>query len=320
VFLIRKRHLINKHSLKEALRLFIVFGVVFSSTFAPIIVADIILPSGTPPPSLPIRTEANGGLVSGSWSQDGTLASDDTATGAQNIGFQINYFGDIRSTIFISSNGLFSTSGITTYTPYDITNPNSKPIFAPYYMDWKPNSSRRVRYGTAQVEVEDEHGVTSNRDAYVINYIAIHNYALSPTSTVQAVIIERHDTGPDNYDVEFNYGSIKFVAGSANGNLSAIVGYSSGNSDGNAYKLPQSLVRYGSSTNDANTMHPFLNNPTAGAFIAGTHPEKLISINATQAYPDATTYPNSMEGRIVFVSRDGTFQVADQNPIWFGTF
>ena len=146
-------------------------------------------------------------------------ANDDLSTGPVDIGFPINFFGINQSVIYINNNGNITFTGPqAAYVPAGLSGGNYK-IIAPYWGDVDTSAGGAlVTYGS---------GTVNGRPAYGVNWVGVRKYPGSSNSTIscQLVIIERGDTGVDNFDFELNYDSMNWGNGG--------VGWSNGNYGGN---------------------------------------------------------------------------------------
>lgn len=174
-------------------------------------------------------------------------ANDDASTGRITLPFPIRFFGVSYHALWINNNGNVTFNG-----PQSAFTPSlsrlSQPIIAPFFADVDTGGagSGLVTYG-AGVDL-----VTTNNDPsgtphqsfgvnwFNVGYFASHTDQLD---TFQLVLI---DLGNGNFDAEFNYGSMQWETGDANGGrnglggTSALVGY--GNGAGTSVAYPGSLV------------------------------------------------------------------------------
>ncbi len=170
-------------------------------------------------------------------------ANDDGSTGLVPVGFTMDFFGIIRSGVYVNNNGNITLdSALSTYTPFNISSANRE-IIAPFFgdVDTRSNSSP-VTYGT---------GTVNGRAAFGANWVNVNCYSANSRTvrnSFQVVLIERSDTGPNNFDFELNIDQIQWEAGQASGGNSncqggspARVGYSNGTT-ANSFELPGSGV------------------------------------------------------------------------------
>ena len=238
-----------------------------------------VLFSAVPAIADPIRT--NGGFNAN------TLArNDDGSTGAANLGFTLNFFGDSHNTVFVNNNGnLTFETGLGTFTPFGLTTNTAIEIIAPFFadIDTRNLQSGVVRYGVDTVD---------GRAAFGANYLDVGYYSenVDRSNSFQVVLIDRSDAGAGDFDIEFNYEQIRWETGDASGGasglggLSARAGYSNGTGAGNTFfELPGSGVN--------------------GAFLDGG-PNALVS----------GSFNSSVPGRYTFEVRNGLATIPGVNP------
>lgn len=171
--------------------------------------------------------------------------NDDGSTGAVNIGFQINYFGNNYAQTFVNNNGNVTFgAALSTFTPFGLTGATSRPIIAPFFadVDTRNNSSGITNYGQATID---------GRAAFFVNWIGVGYFpsAADKLNSFQLILSDRSDTGAGNFDIEFNYDQIQWETGGASGGSdglggsSARAGYSNGTgSAGSFFELAGSGV------------------------------------------------------------------------------
>ena len=203
--------------------------------------------------------------------------NDDGSTGAINMGFTANFFGQTYSSLFVNNNGNVTFNRpLSTFTPFGLTSTNT-PIIAPFFadVDTRPEASAEVTYGQTTVD---------GRNAFAVNWdpVGYFYYGTDRLNQFQLVMIDRSDTGAGNFDFEFNYDQIQWETGSASGGSnglggsSARVGFSNGTgTPGSFFELAGSAVN--------------------GAFLDSNQQTGLIynSLNS------------SVDGRYTFFARNG---------------
>ena len=189
---------------------------------------------------MPKPFAANPGFTANSLPQN-----DDSSTGAVPIGFTLNFFGLVGSTLFVNNNGNVTFSGaLSTFTPFPIQSTNTA-IIAPFFadVDTRNAASGVVQYGSDTVGGRPAFGVNWFSGGAGVGYF---NSSADRLNTFQLVLIERSDTGSGNFDFEFNYSSIQWETGSASGGTnglggdSARAGYSNGSSQ--SFEIPGSAI------------------------------------------------------------------------------
>lgn len=163
-----------------------------------------------------------------SLSNGGTLAAnDDNYTGAQPLGFTINFFGASFGNAYIGNNGVITfDSGTSEWIPMGLqTHP--QPTIAGFWadVDTRAPGSGLVNWGQALID---------GRKAFVVNWPHVGQYNQNGTylNTFQIVLIDRSDTGAGNFDIELNYDQIAWDHGGAG------VGYTNGLTPPTYYELP----------------------------------------------------------------------------------
>ncbi len=212
-------------------------------------------------------------------------ANDDGSTGAVPIGFSIDFFGVVSSTLFVNNNGNVTLdSSLSTFTPFDLTSTGQQ-IIAPFFgdVDTRGAGSGLVTYGA---------GTVDGRTAFGVNWVDVGYFssAVDLLNSFQLVLIDRSDTGPGNFDIEFNYDQILWETGDASsgsgglGGDSARVGFSNGSgAAGTFFELAGSAVN--------------------GAFLDG-------AVNALIA----NMLNSDVAGRYIFQARNGEIIVDDGIP------
>jgi Nidogen-like/Putative Ig domain len=170
--------------------------------------------------------------------------NDDGSGPAVTLPFTVNFFGRLRSTVWVNNNGNITFDGpLATYTPFGLVGVHSE-IIAPFFADVDTRGLR-----SALVTYGDD--VINGRRAFGANYINVGYFAShdDKLNSFQVVLIERPDTGDANFDLEFNYARITWETGDASGGVNgfggvpAAVGWSNGSGDpGTSFELPGSRV------------------------------------------------------------------------------
>ena len=171
--------------------------------------------------------------------------NDDESTGSVSIGFDVNYFGTTYSNTFVNNNGNITFgSELNEYTPFGLTGATSIPIIAAFFadVDTRNLNSGVVQYGNGNVSGFNAFGVSYRNVGY-------YEAAANLLNSFQLLLVNRSDTGLDNFDIEFNYDQIQWETSSASdgvdgfGGTSAAVGYSNGSgASGTSFQLPGSFI------------------------------------------------------------------------------
>ena len=154
------------------------------------------------------------------------------STGAVDIGFEIDFYGTRTRQVYVNNNGNVTLDGPwSEYRPSALAT-TSHVVIAPFLadVDTRPGPSGQVSYGTATVD---------GHQAFIATWenVGYHWFHWDPLNTFQVVIIDRSDRAPGDFDIEFNYGTIRWEAGDSHGGQNglggetAYAGYNAG--DGN---------------------------------------------------------------------------------------
>jgi len=230
-----------------------------------------------------------------------TLArNDDGSTGLVPIGFSsdIDFFGTEYSHLYVNNNGNVTFDGsLSTYTPFNISTAG-RVIIAPFFGDVDTSSKGEpVRYGSGTVDGRLAWGATyENVDCYA-SWTPRTN-----ANSFQVVLIERFDTGPGNFDIEFNYDQIQWDAGQASGGNAdclngspARIGYSNG--DDVSYELPGSAVNGAFLDNgpaSTSLIQNSLNSGHDGRYVFSVREGDVLPPEPTNEAPDADAGPDQI--------------------------
>jgi uncharacterized protein (TIGR03437 family) len=205
--------------------------------------------------------------------------NDDGSSFSQSLGFSINFFGRQRSSVYVNNNGnLTFDQPLSEYTPIGITGIRRE-IIAGFWadVDTRGFGSQVVTYGSDTV---------NGHRAFGANYIDVGYFIANAEklNRFQIVLIDRSDTGPGNFDIEYNYERIRWETGDVSGGffgfggVSARVGYSNGTGlPGTSFELAGSGI--------------------PGSFL-DSNPNGLIRRSINSDVP----------GRLVFEARNGVVQ------------
>ena len=99
-----------------------------------------------------------------------------------------------------------------TYTPFSLIT-TSRAMIAPFFAD----VDTRDYYSGGIPDVTYGQSTVDGRAAFGVNWPGVGYYweHATPANWFQLVLIERFDTGPGNFDIEFNYNSIGWETGDA---------------------------------------------------------------------------------------------------------
>ena len=175
--------------------------------------------------------------------------NDDGSTGAVNLGFNLNFFGNTFSSLYVNNNGNVTfTRPQSTYTPFNVTSTTGFPIIAPYFadVDTRNGASGQVHYGA---------GMMDGRPAFCVDWldagfgghkgVGYYGGHADKLNTFQLLLISRDDRGAGDFDIELNYDNMQWETGDASGGRNgfggtpAEVAYTNGS--GRSFLLPGSF-------------------------------------------------------------------------------
>ena len=153
-----------------------------------------------------------------------------------NLGFQINFYGDKTSSVTVNEAGIVRFSAPVPFgPPISTALPKAlgQGIIAPFWAGVDTSKAGTVTYGT---------GVLEGFQAFAVTWsgVGYFNGEKTPLNSFQMVIISRPDTGPGNFDLEFNYDNVLWdssdnmggknglAAGTTPRGTAASVGFSAG--------------------------------------------------------------------------------------------
>lgn len=220
--------------------------------------------------------------------------TDDGTTGLVPLGFSLTFYGKPYDSLYINNNGNVTFDApLSQFTP-DALPTTQRVILAPFFADVDTRLSNPVRYGTGTVDGRPAFGVTWPG-------VGCYNRTFTVLNTFQVILIDRADTGPGNFDFEFNYDSIQWEAGQSSGGSAQCQGGSTarvGHSDGSGlpgtfYELPGSGVAgaYLDSNLETGLIFSRLNSSLPGRY---SFPVRNGLVNAA-ADDDTDGIPNSLD-------------------------
>ena len=154
-------------------------------------------------------------------------ANDDGSTGLVNLGFSALINATSYTQTYVNNNGNITFNNpLGTFTPSAISSGAFGPIIAPFFadVDTRAAGSNPVTYGT---------GTIGGHNVFGVDYIHVGVFASQPIfNSFQMILTDRSDVGTGDFDIQFNYDSIVWEAGTASGapagglgGTSALVGY-----------------------------------------------------------------------------------------------
>lgn len=193
--------------------------------------------------ALPVAQAVGPNAVRPGFNANSLPANDDGSTGLVPIGFSLDFFGTTYTDLFVNNNGNVTfDNALGIFTPFDLTSTN-RVIIAPFFADVDTTLGNVLTYGP---------GTVDGRPAFGVTWPAVGCFSeiTSVLNIFQVALIDRSDTGVNNFDIEFNYDQIQWETGQASGGSpqclggnSVRVGYSNGTGDpGTFFELPGSAV------------------------------------------------------------------------------
>jgi hypothetical protein len=154
-------------------------------------------------------------------------ANDDGSTGQVGLGFTANINGTNYTQTYVNNNGNITFNNpLSTFTPSAISNGGFGPIIAAFFadVDTRAATSDVVRYGAASL---------GGFSVFGVNYINVGVFSQqSILNSFQMILTDRSDIAGGDFDIQFNYDSMLWEAGTASdaplgglGGTSALVGY-----------------------------------------------------------------------------------------------
>ena len=205
--------------------------------------------------------------------------NDDGSSFSQSLGFNINFFGRQRSSVYVNNNGnLTFDLALAEYTPIGLIGIRRE-IIAGFWadVDTRGFASKLVTYGSDTVD---------GRRAFGANYLDVgyFNTKSEKVNRFQIILIDRSDTGPGNFDIEYNYERIRWETGDVSGGFFGFGGISG-------------RVGYSNGTGQPGTSFELAGSGIPGSFL-DANPNGLINRRINSDVP----------GRLVFQARNGIVQ------------
>lgn len=219
--------------------------------------------------------------------------NDDSSTGPVTLPFTVNYFGTTYTQTYVNNNGNITfRSASSDFTPVGLgANYRGQPIIAPFLadIDTRNPASGITSYGN---------GTYAGRTAFGVTWPGVGYFSSQAdrTNTFQLILANRAETGTGNFDIYFNYGSIRFETGSADGGTgglggnSAAAGFSAGTGvAGTYYELPGSMVNGAFLDGGPFSLATGTNNNTPGQFLFPVRNGAVVLAQTCSAGDNAST-------------------------------
>ncbi|HEV2988278.1 MAG TPA: nidogen-like domain-containing protein [Candidatus Angelobacter sp.] len=220
--------------------------------------------------------------------------NDDGSSGLTPLGFPINFFGQTFSALFVNDNGNITfDQPLSEFTPFDLKTTH-RVLIAPFFADVDTRVGNQVTYGPSTVDRHPAFGVTwPGVGCFAVN--------ISVLDFFQVLLIDRSDSAPGDFDIEFNYNSIQWETGQASGGngqcqggFAARVGFSNGTqAAGTFFELPGSGISgsFLDSNPSTGLIHNSFGSPQAGRYVF----QVRNGVPATQADSDGDGVPDELD-------------------------
>jgi hypothetical protein len=214
---------------------------------------------------------------------------DDAFADILDNGFSFSFYGLTGTRLFVNNNGSVSLGvPYEDYTPVSL-NTTLPRMFAPFFadVDTRNPSSLHVTYGE---------GMVGGQKAFGVNWLGVGYFddAADKRNNFQLIMVDR---GSNDFDLEFNYGSMQWEAGVAAGGVSGL-GDGSGNVDcaragwtdgvANSYELPGSAVCGALIDGGAQSLATGSNTDVPGRFLFTVR--NGVVVQGTAVVPEPSTY------------------------------
>lgn len=173
-------------------------------------------------------------------------ANDDGSSAAVTIPFELKFFGTPYTQLYVNNNGNVTFgSGLSRYTPSDLTGQTDRPIIAPYFadVDTRGAGSNVTTYGVSP------DGNTLCVNWADVGYFSSHDDKLNTFQLLLTKNTSGAGRGAGDFDITFNYDEMLWETGDASGGANgfggtpAAAGFSAGTGAAGTYvQLPGSLT------------------------------------------------------------------------------
>ena len=189
----------------------------------------------------PLAGPAQAAAIVPGFNSDTLFGNDDYSIGAFELGFSINFYGTIHSSVNINNNGNVTFEGwLFDYTPFPLNTVNYT-IIAPFFgdVDTRGEGASIVSWGT---------GTFGGQQAFGVNWpkVAYFGGDYSKLNDFQLLLVDRSDIGTGDADIYFNYGAMQWEAGGASGGSNGLGGSCAragfGFGTNASYELPGSAI------------------------------------------------------------------------------
>jgi uncharacterized delta-60 repeat protein len=149
---------------------------------------------------------------------DSVPDNDDSYFSPVDIGFPINFFGNLYTVTHVNNNGNLTFDGPSgTYSPIAPLSNGYGPIIAPFFADVDTNNSGgTVTFGPTTV---------SGHHAFrtIWNDVGYYSQHTDKRDTFSVTLVDRSDVSTADFDIIFNYTAINWDTGDASGGRNGFV-------------------------------------------------------------------------------------------------
>jgi hypothetical protein len=151
------------------------------------------------------------------------VANDDRSAGPVELGFPVNFFGTVFTSLYVNTNGNVTFGEpLYKYLPFRMTA-RTLPIIAPFLadVDTRPGVAGRVRYGPTTFE---------GRRALGVNWLDVgyHWQRTDKLNRFQLLLVDRSELGFGDFDIVMNYDRMEWESGEAAGGTDGLGGLAAG--------------------------------------------------------------------------------------------
>ena len=227
----------------------------------------------------------------GSFTTNTLAPNDDGSTGPVAMGFNVNFFGNNFSNLYVNNNGNVTfNQSMSVYTPFSLLS-TQIPMLAPFFadVDTRAATSGVVQYGQSTL---DGHNV------FGVNWINVGYYpsAANKTDSFQLIVTDRSDTGAGNFDFQYNYGDVQWETGGASGGVNGLGGTSAragwSNGTDHSYEFAGSAVNGALLNSGGNA----LTNHSLSSGVNGQYNFEVRNGFVTPPVPEPETYAMLLAG------------------------
>ncbi|MFL5935670.1 MAG: nidogen-like domain-containing protein [Gaiellaceae bacterium] len=151
--------------------------------------------------------------------------NDDGSSAAVPLPFAANFYGRTYTFLYVNNNGNVTFDRqLPTYTPFRITA-STPPIIAPFLadIDTRAAGSDLVRYSAGAITF-------NGRPAFCVDWVNVgyYNFHSDKLNSFQLILVDRSDVNQGDFDIVFNYDTIRWETGDASGGSNGFGGVPAG--------------------------------------------------------------------------------------------